>query len=125
MRLREPGMIFESAGTDIMDNLPVEGLTITDAENRSITVWMHRTTRLPVRQVHFRRDPKTKRRSEEITIYSKYRDIGGVQWPYDMQRLRDGERSFQMYADGVQIDQTLQEGLFILPAKVRMLKPAR
>lgn len=125
MRLRERGMIFEAGETDIIDNLPVEALNITDSENRTVTVWLNRATKLPARQIYYRRDPKTRIRHEEVTIFSKYRDVGnGVQWPFDVERLRDGDRIYQMYADSVQVNQELENGLFTLPTNIRMLKPA-
>lgn len=123
MRLREPGMIFEAGETAIMDNLPVESVIITDSENRVITVWLNRSTHLPARQIYYRRDPKTRERHEEVTVFSKYRDVGGgVQWPFDTQRLRDGDRIFQLYSESVQINQDLDAGLFKLPANIRILK---
>ncbi len=126
LRFKEPGLLFEYAGTDIQDNQPVEGVDIIDAENNTVTLWVHHLTHLPVRQVYVRRDPKTRQRSEEVTLYSKYRDVGGgVQWPYDLERLRDGERTFQMYAETVQINQDLKDELFTLPPKIKLLKPAK
>jgi hypothetical protein len=123
MRLREPGLIFEAGETAIIDNLPVESVVITDSENRSTTVWLSRSTHLPVRQVYYRRDPATRIRHEEVSVFSKYRDVGGgVQWPLDIQRLRDGERIFQLYSESVRINQDLDPGLFKLPANIKILK---
>ncbi|HWR50592.1 MAG TPA: hypothetical protein VN428_05770 [Bryobacteraceae bacterium] len=126
MRLNEPGLLFDAVGADILDNLPVEIVEVTDAENRTVKVWIDRRTKLPVRQVYYRRDPKTKERFEEVTIFSKYRDVGeGVQWPYNLQRLRDGQQIFQMYADTVQINQSLKDELFTLSPKTKVLKPLK
>lgn len=125
-RLGEPGLIMEYKGSDIVDNLPVEIVNITDADNRIVTVYLNRSTHLPVRQVYVRRDPKTRDRIEEVTIYSKYRDVGGgIQWPFDMQRLRNDQKIFQMYADSVEVNKGLTDELFTLPAGIKMLKPAR
>ncbi len=123
MRLKEGGISFDAVGADILDNLPVEILDITDSENRTVRVWIEQRTKLPVRQVYYRRDPKTKQRFEEVTIFSKYRDVGdGVQWPFNVQRLRDGQQVFQMYADTVQINQSLKDDLFTLSPKTKILK---
>jgi hypothetical protein len=122
-RLDEPGMIFEARGSDIVDNQPVDVLDITDSDNRTVTVYIHHRTRLPVRQVYFRRDPKTNERNEEVTIFAKYRDVGGVMWPYDVQRLRNGDRIFQLYAETVEINKSLPASLFTLPPGAPILKP--
>lgn len=125
-RLKEPGLVIESKGSDIVDNLPVDIVDITDADNRTVTVYFQRSTHLPVRQVYFRRDPKTRERNEELTIYSKYRDVGGgVQWPFDVQRLRNGDRVFQIYSDDVQVNQSLPDTLFRLPGNMKVLKPLK
>ncbi len=50
-RLAEPGMILESKGSDVVDNYPVDLVDITDADNRTVTVYIHQSTRLPVRQL--------------------------------------------------------------------------
>ncbi|MFB3829536.1 MAG: hypothetical protein ACE15B_22385 [Bryobacteraceae bacterium] len=124
-RLGEPGMVFDYRGTDIIENQPVEIVDITDAENRTVTVYINRTTRLPVRQVYIRRDPKTGVH-QEITYFSKYRDVGGgVMWPFAIERERDGEKIYQMFADAVTINSGLKDDLFTLSADTKLLKPAR
>jgi hypothetical protein len=124
-RLKEPGLTFDSQGADVVDNMPVEIVDITDSENRVVRVYFHRSTKLPVRQVFYRRDPKTKDRDEEVTLFSKYRDIGGgVQWPFAVQRIRNGEKVFEMFADIVSGNQGLEDKLFELPSGAKKLKPA-
>jgi hypothetical protein len=125
-RLNEPGMILESRGADVFDNMPVEIVDITDSENRTTTVYFHRTTKLPVRQSFFRRDPKTRERDEEVTVFSKFRDVGdGVQWPYAIERSRNGEKVFEMYAESVTVNQALPDKVFSLPSGAKKLKPMR
>lgn len=122
-RLREPGMIFESKGSDVINNVPVEIVDITDSENRTTTVSFHRSTKLPVRQVFYRRNPTTRERDEEVTLFSKYRDVDGVQWPFAIERIRNNEKIFEMYADSITVNQALPDKLFTLPAGVKKLKP--
>jgi hypothetical protein len=124
-RLKEPGLILESRGADVIDNMPVEIVDITDSENRTTTVYFHQSTKLPTRQIFVRRDPKTRERFEELTIFSKYRDVGGgVQWPFAIQRERNGDKIFELYSDAVVINQSLPDSLFELPAGIKKLKPA-
>lgn len=115
-RLNEPGMIIESRGTDVLVNIPVEIVDITDSDNRVVTIYLHYSTKLPVRQVFYRRD-EAKVRHEEVTWFEKYRDVGGgVKWPFVLRRERDGEKVFELFADGVKVNQTFEPGLFNLPA---------
>ena len=123
VRLREPGLIFESRGLNVWMNQPVEVVDITDADNQVTTVYFHQSTKFPVHQMYYRRDPKTKERIEEVTEFGKFRDVGGgVYWPLTTQRTRDGEKIYEMYSDSVTINQKLDDSLFVLPSGVKVLK---
>ncbi len=122
-RLDEPGMEFEAAGKDVVENQPVEAIDIFDAENRRIRVWVNSDTFLPSKQRFYRWDAIINDRREEITRYSKYRDAGnGVMWPHTTERERDTEKLFQMYSDQVTVNDPLPDSLFELPNGIRMLK---
>ncbi len=114
-RLHEPGMIFESRGTDVFENLPVEILDITDSQNRVVTVTIHQSTKLPVRQVYVWQNPETKQRDEEVTHFARYREVGGVQWPQEITRERNGEKIYQIFSDSVLINRDLTDNLFTPP----------
>jgi hypothetical protein len=121
-RLGEPGLTIEGRGSDVIDNQPVEIVDITDTDNRVVTVYFQISTKLPVRQITERRDAKTKERNEEVTLYSKYRDVGGgVMWPYAIQRERNGEKIFTIFSESVKINQDLKDNLFTLPANMKIL----
>ena len=121
-RRSEPGLIIEHKETGVFDNQPVEIVDVTDASNRVVTLYLHRTTKLPVRQVFYRRD-NMKVRHEEITIFAKYRDVGnGVKWPWNIVRNRDGEKIFEIFSDQVSINKKLDPKLFELPADMVRLK---
>jgi hypothetical protein len=123
MRLGEPGLVIESQGADVRENQPVEIVDITDADNRTVTVYFNRTTKLPIYQVFKRRNPEDKEWDVEVTRYSKYRDVGGgVMWPFAVERERNGEKIFEMYADSITINKDLTDDLFTLPAKMKILK---
>ncbi|MCC6537742.1 MAG: hypothetical protein IT162_09350 [Bryobacterales bacterium] len=125
-RLGEPGLIVESAGSQVFENQPVELVDIVDGDNNTVTVYFHRSTKLPIRQVYFRRDPIARERHEEVTIFGKYRDSGGgVMWPWAMTRTRDGDKVFEIFSDSVKINTALDDSLFTLPANVRMLPEAK
>jgi hypothetical protein len=123
-RLGEPGMIVEDDGSEIVDNMPVHTITITDAENLSTTVYIHQSTKLPVRQHFVRRVEKTKERFDELTRFSKYREVaGGIQWPFQITRERNGEKIYEIFAESVKINQGLDDSYFTLSTDMKMLKP--
>jgi hypothetical protein len=114
-RLNEAGLIFESRGADVFENQPVEIVDITDSQNRLVTVYFHSSTKLPVRQIYALRNPETKVRDDEVTRFSRYRDAGGVQWPHQILRERNGEKVYEIFSESVVINQDLTDNIFALP----------
>src|SRR5580704_7349540 len=125
VRLHEPGWIMESKGADVIENRPVEIVDLTDADNLTTSVYFDQITKLPVRQVFFRRDTVTKDRNEEVTHFTKYRDAGeGVQWPFSIERDRNGEKIYEIFSTSVEInDKKASADMFMLPSSIKLLKP--
>ena len=122
-RLGEAGLIFDSRGSDFFENRPVEIIDITDANNDTVTVYFDQSTKLPTRQLYFRKDPIDNTKLEEVSLFSKYRDVGGgVMWPFTILRERNGEKIFEMYSETVDINKDLKESMFTLPAGMKILK---
>jgi hypothetical protein len=115
-RLHEPGMTFEWRGADVLDNQPVEIVDITDGDNRTVKLYVHQSTKLPVRQVYTHYNTEQKQRDEEVTLFSRYRDAGGIQWPHQIRRERNGEKIYEIFSESVAIDKDLTDELFTLPA---------
>lgn len=121
-RLNEPGMSFEASGADVVENQPVETLDIYDSENRHVTVWVNSDTWLPVKQRFYRWDPLINDRHEEVTHYTKYRDVGNrVMWPHEIARDRDTEKLSQLNSERVTINDPLSDSLFQLPGGIKIL----
>lgn len=124
MRLGERGLIIESQGTGVDDNAPVEIVDITDADNKMVTVYFHQSTKLPLKQKMVRRTQGD--RIEEVTIFAKYRDVGGgVMWPYTTERTRNGEKLFELFSESVEINRGLDDSLFTISADTKILKKMR
>jgi hypothetical protein len=124
-RLDEPGMVYYSQGADIFQNTPVEIVDITDSDNRTVTVYFSQLTKLPIRQYFKRRNEEFKNWDEEVTLFNKYRDVGGVKWPFDVHRERNGEKIYEMFSDTVEINKNLTDDLFTLPANLKILPKAK
>ncbi len=122
-RLGEPGLIFDSRGSDFFENRPVEIVDITDSNNDTVTVYFDQSTKLPTRQNYSRKDPIDNSKVDEVSLFGKYRDVGGgVMWPFTIRRERNGEKVFEMYSETVEINQDLKESLFALPPNLKILK---
>jgi hypothetical protein len=114
-RLKEPGMEFEWRGSDVIENTPMNIVDIIDSQNRVVTAYFHPTTKLPLRQKWEWRDPETRERFDELTRFSRYREVDGTQWPYQINRERNGTKVYEMFADTVLINQAMDEKRFAIP----------
>jgi hypothetical protein len=119
-RLKEPGLAFYSQGSDRWENKPVEVVEITDSENATVTVMFDAASKLPVRQVYRRRNQEYKDFDTEVTLFGNYRDLGGVKWPYQIRRDRNGSKVFEMFSESVEINKNLKDDLFGLPANMKI-----
>jgi len=121
-RLNEPGMNLYSQGTDFYERNPVEVVDITDAEGVTVTVFFDKITKLPLRQTYRRRNEQFKDFDTEVTAFAKYRDVkGGIKWPFDVRRERNGEKIYEMYSDSVEINKSPKDSLFTIPPGTKML----
>jgi hypothetical protein len=108
-------MDFEYVGSDVVDRVPVDIVDVIDAGNFTVRVFIHQTTKLPVKQSFSRLDPKTKDRDDEVTRFDRYRDNQGIQWPQQITRERNGDKIYQIFAESVSFNQDLTDNLFSIP----------
>ncbi len=121
-RLNEPGLSLYSQGSDFYERAPVEIVDITDANGVTVTVMFDRFSKLPVRQTYRRRNPQFKDFDTETTLFGKYHSVpGGVKWPYDVRRERNGDKIYEMYAESVEINKDVNDSMFSIPANVKLL----
>jgi len=97
MRLKEDGMVFRYGGSDIVDLAEVDWVEIVDLERRTFRIAISRATHLPMRSLVITRNDMTRERTEELTTYSNFHVIGGVQSPKQVARERDGRRIYQAF----------------------------
>ena len=120
-RLQEPGMSFYAQPSDFYQNRPVDIVDITDDRNITVTVYFDHFSKLPVRQSTKRRNETYHDFDTEVTEFGKYHTNDGVQWPSDIRRAKNGQKTFELYSDTVEFNKDLKDELFKLPSKVKAL----
>ncbi len=121
-RFNEPDMYFYYAGTEIIDNVPTHAIEIVDGRGEAVTVHLRMSDNLPVQQVYLRRDPKTRIPYEEKSLFSKYRKVGRVTVPWNVERRRDDSKIFELFGRTAEIDRAPAE-MFALKKKLAILPP--
>ena len=123
VRFNEPGLQFDYIGTDVYQSTHVEIVDITDAQNRTVRVYLDHNTVLPVHEAFSWIDPQTRYHNDEAIQFDKYRDVGGgIMWPYTMERLRNGYKTYQIFSEKVEVNQSLPPTTFELPPGAKVLK---
>jgi hypothetical protein len=121
-RMNEPGFSYYSKGSDLYENRPVNIVDITGGDDVTVTVYFDGFTKLPTRQVHKRRNNEYHDFDTLVSAYAKYRNVGGgVQWPLDIRRERNGDKIYEMFSESVEINKGLRDELFHLPGNVKFL----
>lgn len=120
-RLNEPGMLVDYIGSDVYLSRHVEMIEITDATNQTVKVYLDHNTMLPVHETFSWLDETSRVRNDEATEFDKYRDAGGVMWPYSIERSRNGYKVAQQFAEKVEVDQPLPPKIFDLPPGAKLL----
>ncbi len=111
-RLNEEGMIFRYAGTDIADLKKVEWVELVDRDRRTFRLALDSSTHLPIRAVVTTRNPTTRERNEEITYFSNYYPVQGIQTPMQVTRDRNGLKVYQVFYAECHYNTGLGDDLF-------------
>jgi hypothetical protein len=122
LSLKDPELGFHWGGIDTVDLREVDWVEISDQEQRVYRLAVDRSTHLLVRSVVHVKDDNTGQQREDVTIFTNYRPIGGIQVPMQVTRERDGRRISQVFYDSCQINPPLPAAFFTREALVQKFK---
>ncbi len=124
-RMKEPGLAFRYAGTDMIANHPADLVEVEDADNRAVTIAVDQGNKLPVRRQWTWREPKTRLLQKEMELLGNYRNVGGIQTPFYSMRERDGQKIFEIFLTTAAYNQNLPDSLFQRPPGPDRPEPGR
>ncbi len=111
-RLKEPGVILRYGGFDVVELKESDWVELVDSDQRRIRIALARSTHLPIQERVETRDPTYHTPSEDITHFSNYHPIQGVQTPFQIARERNGRKIFQAFFDDFKYNTGLADSLF-------------
>jgi hypothetical protein len=50
-----------------------------------------------------------------VTLFSRYQESDGVEWPHQIRRERNGDKTYEIFSESVKINKDLTDDLFSLP----------
>ena len=115
VRIHEPGMLVQEGGSDFVDEAPVRILTMVDAEQIEIKLYLHSSTFLPVRINYHVLNPVTKDWDDHSDVYGDYQKIQGIQTPMHITRFLNDERVAEIFRNSAKYDENYSSSLFESP----------
>ena len=110
--LNQPGVALFYEGQTVAAQKQADQVTVMNAKNEAVTLYLDASSHLPVKKSFTWRDPVDKQRNVEEEIYDNYRPAQGVMIPYDTTRFFNGEMSAQSFVTSANINQGLSDTLF-------------
>jgi hypothetical protein len=110
--LNQPGVALFYEGQTVAAQKQADQVTVMNAKNEAVTLYLDTSSHLPVKKSFTWRDPVDKQRNVEEEIYDNYRPSQGVMIPYDTTRFFNGEMSAQSFVTSAKINQGLSDSLF-------------
>jgi hypothetical protein len=111
-RVNEPGMELRYASADIVDLKRVDWVELTDVDNHTVRIAIDRGSHLPIRKSVEMRDPKTQLKTEEIEYLSDYHLVNGIETPHQIERQRNGYKTFQAFYEKCDYNTNPSDALF-------------
>lgn len=110
--LHEPGVALFYDGQTVAAQKETDEVMIMNAKNEAVTLNFDINTHLPVKKSFVWRDPLDKQRNVEEEIYDNYRLTQGIQTPFDVTRIFNGDMAFQSFLTSASYNQPLDASMF-------------
>lgn len=95
--MKEPGTILMYEGQSLAERHLAEQVTLLNADNDSITIQVDAMSHLPLRCSWSWRDPVYRDKNEDVEEYDDYHNIEGIQTPFTVTRLHNGDMTQQRF----------------------------
>lgn len=96
-RVNENGVFLYYAGIGIADMREVDWVDFTDQDDRKVRLALDHQSHLPVRTVAVTPNQEMHDEDEDVTIYSNYEPLQGVQTAMQITREHNGRRTHQIF----------------------------
>jgi hypothetical protein len=110
--LSEPGVALFYEGQTVAEEKPVEQVTVMNAHNEGVTLYLSTDDHLPVKKTYSWRDATDKQRNIEDEVYDNYREVQGVMTPFTITRFYNGDMSGQRFLTTVSYNQGISDSQF-------------
>ncbi len=113
--IHQPGAAFFDEGTTIIGPKTVHQVTIMDAQNQGVTLFIDADSFLPIKKSYSWRDKTYKDMNTEEELYDEYRPEQGIPTPHVITRMLNKEMTSQRFITSVKYNPGLSDSLFTPP----------
>jgi hypothetical protein len=110
--LNQPGVALFYEGQTVAAQKQADQVTVMNAKNEAVILYLDSSTHLPVKKSFTWRDPVDKQRNVEEEIYDNYRLAQNVMTPYATTRFFNGEMAAQFFLTSANFNRGLSDSLF-------------
>jgi hypothetical protein len=121
--LLEPGVALFYEGQTVAEEKPVEQVTVMNAHNEGVTLYLSVDDHLPVKKSFSWRDATDKERNIEDEVYDNYREVQGIMTPHTVTRFYNGDMSSQRFMTKVSYNQGINDSQFDATTASQARKP--
>lgn len=120
--LKSPELFVRWRGLDTVDLHEVDWVELYDRDDRVYRLAVNRLSHLLVRSEFRIKDLNSGEEHEDVSIYTNYELVGGVQLPMQVTRERDGRRIAQIFNESCTVNPALPADYFTREALVQRYK---
>jgi len=110
--VKDPSVLLLYDGDATAAQHPALAVTLTNAQNESVSLFFDIDTYLPIKKSFEWRDPVDKQKNLEEEVYDNYKPVSGIMAPYSVTRFFNGDMSNQRFLNSVTINQGLDPAMF-------------
>lgn len=111
--IHQSGVAFFYEGTTIVGPKTAYQITIMDAQNQGVTLFIDNVSYLPVKKSYSWRDKTYKDMNTEEELYDEYRPEQGLPTPHVITRILNKEMTSQRFITSVKYNSGLSDSLFV------------
>ena len=108
---RDPRTVILYVGQGVADQQPVEVVSLLNEKNQELRIGMDLYTHLPI-NLRYSWRGSDKYKVEDEVVFGNYHRVQGIQTPYTITRLRDGEIISQRFFNHIIFNQPLAPDFF-------------
>lgn len=110
--LKRLGTILLYDGPAVAEQRAVHSVTIINAENDSVTLFIDQFRHLPIKKTFTWRDPTDRLKNEEGEMFDHYREQQGIMTPFSVLRSHNGKITNQRFITKVQYNTGIPDSMF-------------